>query len=136
MGLHMKAYHFNHWLLSLHEFRYLHYSVTLLSRGGTCFWCLLRPWFMTKIHFKRQPTTEFYSIFFLCNYCIVTVPNCPSPILNCITPGHHRKFYQTAVTPCHQIHSLFVPLSWYWTLTLSLYLGGLLMDYLGCNQSF
>ena len=30
MDLHMKAYHFNHWLLSVHEFKYLHYSVTLL----------------------------------------------------------------------------------------------------------
>ena len=31
--LHMKAYHLNHWLLSLHELKYLHYSVTLSSRG-------------------------------------------------------------------------------------------------------
>ena len=33
----MKAYHLNHWLLSLHEFKYLHYSVTLLSRGWNYF---------------------------------------------------------------------------------------------------
>ena len=37
MDLHIKAYHLNHWLLSLHEFRYLHYSVTLLSRGWNKF---------------------------------------------------------------------------------------------------
>ena len=33
----MKAYHFNHWLLSLHEFKYLHYSVTFLSMGRNNF---------------------------------------------------------------------------------------------------
>ena len=33
MDLHIKAYHLNHWLLSLYAFKYLHYSVTLSSRG-------------------------------------------------------------------------------------------------------
>ena len=37
MDLHMKAYHLNHWLLSLHQFKYLHYSATLLSRGWNKF---------------------------------------------------------------------------------------------------
>ena len=31
MDLHIKAYHLNHWLL--YDFKYLHYSVTLLSQG-------------------------------------------------------------------------------------------------------
>ena len=35
MDLHIKAHHLNHWLLSLYAFKYLHYSVTLSSRGGT-----------------------------------------------------------------------------------------------------
>ena len=33
----MKAYHLNHWLLCLYEFKYLQYSVTLLSRGWNKF---------------------------------------------------------------------------------------------------
>ena len=33
MDLHIKAYHLNHWLLSLYALKYLHYSVTLSSRG-------------------------------------------------------------------------------------------------------
>ena len=37
MDLHRKAYHLNHWLFSLHAFKYLHYSVTLSSRGWNCF---------------------------------------------------------------------------------------------------
>ena len=32
MDLHIKAYHLNHWLLSLYAFDDIHYSVTLLSR--------------------------------------------------------------------------------------------------------
>ena len=35
MDLHIKAYPWNHWLLSLYAFKYLQRSVTLLSRGGT-----------------------------------------------------------------------------------------------------
>ena len=37
MNLHIKAYQLNHWLLSLYGFKYLHYSVTLLSRGWNLF---------------------------------------------------------------------------------------------------
>ena len=37
MDLHNKAYHLNHWLLSLYGIKYLHYSVTLLSRGWNSF---------------------------------------------------------------------------------------------------
>ena len=37
MDLHVKAYHFNHWLLSLHNLKYLHYSVTFSSRGWNYF---------------------------------------------------------------------------------------------------
>ena len=37
MDLHMKAFHLNHWLLSSHEFKYLHYTVTLLSWGRNKF---------------------------------------------------------------------------------------------------
>ena len=37
MDLHIKAYHFNHWLLSLYAIKYLHCSVTLLSRGWNKF---------------------------------------------------------------------------------------------------
>ena len=37
MDLHIKAYHLNHWLLSLYGFKYLHYSVTLSSRGWNPF---------------------------------------------------------------------------------------------------
>ena len=33
MDLHIMVYHLNHWLLSLYAFKYLHYSVTLLSQG-------------------------------------------------------------------------------------------------------
>ena len=43
---HMKAYHFKHRLLSLHEFKYFHYSVTLSStETERIFWWLLRPWY-------------------------------------------------------------------------------------------
>ena len=35
MDLHIKAHHLNHWLFSLYAFKYLHFSVTILSRGGT-----------------------------------------------------------------------------------------------------
>ena len=37
IDLHIKAYDFNHWLLSLHGFKYLHYSVTLCRGGETHF---------------------------------------------------------------------------------------------------
>ena len=33
MDLHIKAYHLNHWLMSLYVFKYLQCSVTLLSQG-------------------------------------------------------------------------------------------------------
>ena len=33
MDLHVKAYHFNQWLLSLYAFKYLYCSITLSSRG-------------------------------------------------------------------------------------------------------
>ena len=39
IDLHIKAYHLNHWLLSLYGFKYLHYSVTLSSLGWNPF-----PW--------------------------------------------------------------------------------------------
>ena len=35
--LHIKAYHLKHWLLSLYGFKYLHYSLILLSQGGNSF---------------------------------------------------------------------------------------------------
>ena len=35
MDQHIKAYHLNHWLLSLYAYKYLQCSVTLLSQGGT-----------------------------------------------------------------------------------------------------
>ena len=38
--LHIKIYHLNHCLLSLYGFKYLHYSVTLLSRGWNSFPCV------------------------------------------------------------------------------------------------
>ena len=37
LDLHIKAYHLNHWLLSLYGFKYLHFSVTLLSQGWNPF---------------------------------------------------------------------------------------------------
>ena len=37
MDLHIKAYHLNRWLLSLYGLKYLHFSVTLLSRGWNSF---------------------------------------------------------------------------------------------------
>ena len=37
MDLHIKAYHLNHWLLSLYGFRYLLYSVIPLSQGWNSF---------------------------------------------------------------------------------------------------
>ena len=35
--LHIKAYHLNHWMLSLYAFKYPHCSVTLLSQGWNYF---------------------------------------------------------------------------------------------------
>ena len=34
MDLHIKAYHLNHWLVSLYAFKYLQYSVKKNCHGG------------------------------------------------------------------------------------------------------
>ena len=40
MDLHIKAYHLNHWLLSLYAFQFLYYPVTLSSRGWNLYFCV------------------------------------------------------------------------------------------------
>ena len=54
MDLHIKAFHLNHRLLSLYDFRYLHYSVTLSSRRWNPFPSVCSGLNLMNNHFSRR----------------------------------------------------------------------------------
>ena len=69
MNLHIKAYHLNHWLLSLYALKYLQCSLTLLTRGWNYYFGVysdlnLRPWKPLKKADNFEFKKNFLAIFF------------------------------------------------------------------------
>ena len=54
MDLYITAFYLNHYVLALYAFRYLHCSLTLLSRGGTNFLVFTQTLIYTRRHLMHD----------------------------------------------------------------------------------